>query len=216
VQGVILACEGADDEAFLHRMLDHLRITGVDIRKFDGKPQLPTFLLGLRDSTEFEAVRCVGIVRDADMRAASALQSVTDRLRQLRLPVPRLAGGLSTGNCEIDGLVRTFGVFIMPDGRSPGELEDLCLAAIENDLALTCAQEFLDCVHARTGTVCPEKDTSKARLNAWLASRTDPTLRMGHAVASRDIPPDSRVFDPIRAFLTQLAAAAASSDQAQA
>lgn len=209
IQGAVLACEGVDDAEFFRRMLDYLRISGVSIRTYDGKSRLPTFLLGLRDSTEFESVRAVGIVRDADSNALSTFQSMADRLRRLKLPCPQRAGGFQSSICEIDGIVRTVGVFVMPDGSSAGELEDLCLAAIGADASLTCVQEYLECVHARTGVACAEKDLAKARLNAWLSSRQNPSLRLGHAVAARDIPPDSPVFAPIRRFLTQLASAAA-------
>ena len=59
-QGLLLACEGVDDEQFFIRMLAFLRIEDVVVRKYDGKPRLPTVLLGLRDSTEFETVRALG------------------------------------------------------------------------------------------------------------------------------------------------------------
>src|SRR5687768_14726871 len=146
VNGLLLACEGVDDEQFLIRMLAFLQIEGVVVRRYDGKPRLPTFLLGLRDSTEFETVRALGIFRDADASARSAFQSVQYRLRRLNLPCPRRASEAITETCVFDGIVRTIGVFIMPDGQSSGELEDLCLQAISEDLGLVCAQEFLSCV----------------------------------------------------------------------
>jgi hypothetical protein len=201
-------CEGRDDEQFLFRMLDHLHIRDVDIRRYDGKLRLPTLLLGLRDSTDFESVRALGVLRDADDHAGNAFRSVADRLRRLDLPSPRQAAQLSTGRCGIDGVVRTVGVFILPGDDRSGELEDLCLQAIAGDAALDCAQEFLDCVQLRTGTACLDSDRSKARLNAWLSSRRNPSLRIGTAMATRDLPADSPAFDSIKRFLTDLAAAA--------
>ena len=209
-RGLLLTCEGRDDEQFLRRMLDHLQIREVVIRRYDGKPRLPMFLLGLRDSTDFESVRVLGILRDADERASDAFRSVSDRLRRLELPSPRRAAQLATGPCDIDGVVRTVGVFIMPGGGLPGALEDLCLQALDGDSALGCAQDFLDCVWLRTNVACPESDRSKARLNAWLASRQNPSLRIGTAMASRDLHPESPAFNAIKQFLRDLADAARS------
>jgi len=207
-QGLLLACEGVDDEQFLIRMLAYLRIEDVVVRKYDGKPRLPTFLLGLRDSTEFETVRALGIFRDADTSARSAFQSVSDRLKRLKLPQPRSSGELITDICDFDGIVRTMGIFIMPDGQSVGELEDLCLRVIAGDPALDCVREFLNCVHVQTGVECRETDRSKAQLNAWLASRHNPSRRLGQAIAARDLNPDSPAFAEVRTFLLDLAGAA--------
>jgi hypothetical protein len=206
-RGLLLACEGVDDEQFLIRMLAHLQIVDVAVRRYDGKPRLPQFLLGLRDSTEFETVQALGIFRDADASAQSAHQSVRDRLQRLMLPRPHRSGELITDTCEFDGIVRTVGIFIVPDGQSAGELEDLCLRAIAADPALDCARDFLECVRTHAGIACRQQDQSKAWLNSWLASRPNPSLRIGQAVATRDLRPDSRAFDDVKRFLTDLARA---------
>jgi hypothetical protein len=207
-RGLLLTCEGRDDEQFLIRMLDHLQIRDVVVKRYDGKPQLPRFLLGLRDSTEFETVHALGIFRDADASPRSAFQSVRDRLQQLELPRPRRAGELNAGVSRIDGIVRTVGVFIMPDNQSPGALEDLCLRAIDGDAGLVCAQTFLECVQSQANVVCRDQDKSKAQLNAWLASRRDPTLRLGQAIDAGVLTAEHIAFRPIHQFLTDLAAAA--------
>jgi hypothetical protein len=204
---LIVACEGADDEAFLSRMLDHLSVAPYRVDRYQGKPQLPRYLRGLRDSTDFETVRAVGIIRDADNNAAGAWQSVSDLLRRLDFPRPRAASAVRTGVCAIDGIARAFGVFIMPGGDATGALEDLCLRGISEGESLACVDEFLTCVTGRTGVACHEQDVPKARLNAWLASRHNPSLRIGHAVAAGVLPPDSPAFGPIKRFLTDLAAA---------
>jgi len=205
---LILACEGRDDRAFVESMLAHLGIVDRRIDEYRGKSQLGRYLLGLRDSADFRTVRALGVLRDADDGPDRAWQSVTDSLRRLGLPSPAAPGQVRIGPCEIDGVERTIGVFIVPDGQSPGALEELCLRAVRDDLALQCTDEFLACVVTRSGVACPQQDAAKARLNAWLASRRNPTLRLGQAIASGDIPPDSSAFGPIRQFLQDLAEAA--------
>src|SRR3954465_11195922 len=187
---LILACEGCDDRAFLASMLDYLGIQHGRIDEYGGKPALPRYLRGLRDSSDFRMTRALGIVRDADDGADRAWQSVLDRLSQLGLLSPTAHGQIDSGAFPHDGVVRTIGVFIMPDGHSPGALEELCLRAVANDAALHCVGQFLSCVMTRTGVGSPEQHVPKAHLNAWLASRTNPSLRLGQAIASGDIPPD--------------------------
>lgn len=207
-RGLLLACEGVDDEQFLVRMLAHLRITEVIVRRYGGKPRLSAFLLGLRDSTEFESVRAVGILRDADLSAAGAFQSVGDRLQRLDLPRPRWSGDLISGICGIDGVTRTVGVFIMPGDGTVGALEDLYLSAIAADSSLPCVDDFLTCVSSAGGINWREQDRSKSRINAWLASRVDPTRRLGQALGEGIISADAQAFGPIKQFLLDLAEAA--------
>jgi hypothetical protein len=209
---LIAACEGVDDEAFLTRMLDHLSIAERRIDQYRGKSQLPTYLRALRDSTDFETVRAVGILRDADDDPGAAWQSVRDVLQRLDLPRPPAPCTIGTGPCQVDGAVRSIGVFIVPGDGLPGALEDLCLGAIADEAGLACVDDFLACVAVRTTIVCRPQDAPKARLNAWLASRDDPTRRLGQAIAAGVIRADSPAFQPIREFLARLAAAASEAE----
>ena len=56
----------------------------------------------------------------------------------------------------------------------------------------------------------PARYIAKARLSVWLASRPDPRHRLREAISAGLFPMSHDAFEPIRAFLTQLAAAAAS------
>ncbi len=209
----LIFCEGIDDERFLVELLTFLGIDSLWVERADGESQFRGLVRTLRGRGNFEQLRTLAIVRDADTDAARKFESVTDLLQTAAYPIPSAPAQLilgtfpraTTGAAETAG---TVGVFIMPDGRSPGALEDLCLQAIAEDPAGPCVQEFLACVHARSGVACPDQHVPKAKLNAWLASRSNPTLRLGQAIASKDIPPGSEAFRPIRQFLQDLAAAA--------
>jgi len=109
--------------------------------------------------------------------------------------------------------VLAVGVFVMPDGVANGALEDLCLQAVADATGegeLACIQDFLDCVASRGSVAWSPPNRVKAQLNAWLASRPDPTRRLGQAVAAGVLQPASPAFAPLRAFLTSLATAAGS------
>jgi hypothetical protein len=206
----LIFCEGIDDERFLVELLAFLSIDSIWVERADGESQFQGLVRTLRGRGNFEQLRALAIVRDADTDAGRKFESVTDLLQAAGYPVPPTPARLITGRfpSATTVTVGVVGVFIMPDGDSPGTLEDLCLRAIEQDQALECTREFLDCVRTHTGVTCPDQHIPKAKLNSWLASRANPTLRLGQARASRDIPPDSDAFGPIRQFLQELAEAA--------
>lgn len=84
-------------------------------------------------------------------------------------------------------------------------LEDLCLAAVADDPAMNCVDEYFKCLDV-LGSAQKEIALPKARLHAFLASRERPGLRLGEAAEKNDIPLDSPVFDKVKSFLRELAA----------
>ena len=83
-------------------------------------------------------------------------------------------------------------------------LEDLCLAAVADDPAIQCVDEYFICLDQQ-GISQKEIVIAKARLHAFLASRERPGLRLGEAAEKNDIPLDNPVFEPVTKFLRQLA-----------
>ncbi len=84
-------------------------------------------------------------------------------------------------------------------------LEDLCLAAVADDPAMSCVDEYFKCL-GQQQILQKEFAIPKARLHAFLASRERPGLRLGEAAEKNDIPLDSPVFGPVTDFLRQLSA----------
>ena len=84
-------------------------------------------------------------------------------------------------------------------------LEDLCLAAVADDPAMRCVDEYFSCLEDQSISQ-RESAIPKARLHAFLASRERPGLRLGEAAEKNDIPLDSPVFEPVVNFLRQLTA----------
>ena len=83
-------------------------------------------------------------------------------------------------------------------------LEDLCLAAVSDDPAISCVDEYFKCLDQQ-GISQKESVIPKARLHAFLSSRERPGLRLGEAADKNEIPLDSPVFKPVIDYLTQLA-----------
>ena len=192
VESKLLLVEGRDEENFFEAFLRHLGVSGIQVLNYRGKNNLGNRLEVYVDVPSFAQIQSIGIVRDADDNARSALQSVQNSLRDVELPVPQSFLVAADGRQRVS-------VFIMPDNSGEGALEDLCLAALETDPAMPCVAEFLRCVNAAVER--PPQNPAKARMHAFLASREDPELRLGEAGQRRYLPWDNPAFGDLAQFL---------------
>ena len=190
-----LLVEGREEQFFFDAFLRHLGINDVQIQNCGGKDNLRAVLRTVAGSLDFPLVSSIGIVRDADDNAQSALQSVQDSLGNTDLPVPQ-------SFLTPAGESPTVSVFIMPDNYNNGALEHLCLSAAEQDPAMHCVEEFLACIHARVPN--PPQDSGKSRIHAFLASRVDPELRLGEAAQRGYIDWTHPAFNDLAQFLRNL------------
>lgn len=191
----LLFVEGREEELLLGAFLRELGIVQVQIQNCRGKDNLGRLLAAVAQDADFEMVRSIGIVRDADNSAQSAFQSVQDSLRNAGLAVP------NDYVTSAAGPPRT-SAFIMPDNGSNGALEQLCLAALTEDPAMPCVEEFLTCVNGRL--TVPPRDQQKARIHAFLASREDSELRLGEAAQRGYIDWNHAAFNDLAQFLRNL------------
>jgi hypothetical protein len=134
-------------------------------------------------------------IRDADLSAASAFQSIRDSLRTVNLPTPEEAL-IPVGNSP------RVAVLIVPYDANNGMLEDVCLRALENDPAMECVSSFIECINQSVEAL--PRNPSKARLHAFLSSREDPELRLGEAAQRGYMPWEALAFEQFRRFLTML------------
>ena len=191
----LLLVEGRDEELVLGALLRHLGIHDVQVQNYGGKNRLGYFLVSLTGEPNFDQIQSLGIVRDADDNAHSALESVQSGLRNVGLPIPQTF--LSPA-----GNGPTVSVFIMPDNDGPGALERLCLNAWAEDPAMPCVDAFMQCVQDNADK--PPVAADKARLHAFLASREDPDLRLGLAAQRGYLPWHRPAFAALSTFLRNL------------
>ena len=171
-----LLVEGEEEVRVLGALLRYLQIDDLQVWEYGGKDSLGNRLRALIATPAFDQIVSIGIVRDADSSAGSALQSVQSSLRNAGLPVP-------VASSEPAGDWPRVSIFIMPDNSNDGALEDLCLTALTEDPAMPCVEHFLTCVNGQVAA--PPRDQQKARIHAFLASRQDPELRLGEAAQTR-------------------------------
>ena len=198
----ILLVEGTDDYWFFQRLIEHRQSSNVQVIEFGGKDRLGDFLANalVPDPRFSEMVEVLGVVRDADCNYESALQSVQDSLRRARLPVPTVP--LTYVEGDVQGEAIRVVAYIMPDNRSSGDLEKLCLAAVTDAPAMPCVDRYLECL--RSINHVPRQE-GKAKLRAFLAANlSDPTLLIGQALAAGVLPWNSPAFNGIHQFLDML------------
>lgn len=135
--------------------------------------------------------RAVGFVLDADDDPNGCWLSVQNRLRDAGVAPP---GEMQSGGTIVpaDEFNPRVGVWIMPDNRSPGELEDYVARMVpKNDLTLRLSHQFISSIpHAERRFTY--KKSTRAIVHAWLAVRKDPSP-MGLAIRTKDLEIDGEL-----------------------
>ena len=201
----LLLVEGKDEELFFRALVDQRLASGAakpQVIQLGGKDRFGHQLRGVAPDIRDYPVVSVGVVRDADEHPTGALHSVCDALGAAGFPIPASHG-------EVVGTGPRVGVFVMPDGQSPGALEALCRGSVEQSPAGSCVGQYLDCLHDRDSwgreTTRNAAQRDKAFAHAYLASRKDPVARVGEGAQQGVWDFGHRAFQPLIEFLLQLA-----------
>ncbi len=192
----LLLVEGIDDARFCAALLRHLNKPDVQIAAVRGTANFRPFLSNvLARSDNLTRLRRLGIVRDADASAASSFQSLRDALANANLPAPSSPWQpAQTGNLSVS-------VAILPDGASPGTMEDLCLRSIADRPESPCIDQYIVCLSAAG---VPDRQLGKTRLYAYLAAGNEPGRRLGEAADAGVWDWTAPAFAQVAQFLSSL------------
>ncbi len=195
-QPVILIVEGDDDKNFFEALARHLGIPGVQVLSANGKDNVRPFIAAVSKAPGFSKTRALGVIRDADSNPNGAFQSVCNALAAV-LPSPQAPLEVVAGAPAVS-------VLILPGVGRPGAIEDLCLAAVSDDPAMPCVGAYFHCLDDH-GVSLPD-DLSKAKVQAFLASRPRSSVHLGIAAQQGLLPLDAGAVREARQFLSDLAA----------
>lgn len=185
----ILAGEGVEDVLFFAAILEHLKITGVQVEPYGGKPGLAAYLKTLKTRPGFDRVLKIGVIRDADDDPVAAAASVEGAISRAGFPESVIVSKL-----------------IVPGASATGALENLLLQTIAGKPVEGCIEEYLACAAGATGvTHSSATNRAKSRVHAWLAAQAPPDLRLGIAAGKGLLDWSSPAFDELKAFLRKLA-----------
>jgi hypothetical protein len=195
----LLLVEGRDEKLFFTALTENLGLFDVEIREVGGKYQFARKLKDITLQSGFAEVLSIGIVRDVDDGIKSTFDSICSALDSRALPKPESVFVPSQTQPRVMILL------MPPNNEGTGRmLEDLCLAAMVDDPAMKCVDEYLGCL-AGQETKLKENVIAKARIHTFLASREEPDKRLGEAAQAGYWNWDSPVFDTLKDFLRQLA-----------
>ncbi len=191
----LLVVEGKEEQLFFEAFIRYMGLQSIQVMPIGGKQQLRSNLKALVNTHGFPTVASLGIVRDADSDPNAAFQSVRDALQAAGLSAPGSPLELVDGNPCV-------AVLILPGRGKPGMLEDLCLEAVMCDPAMKCVEQYLQCL-PQQGIPGP-RNLSKAKVQAFLASREEAGKRLGEAAQAGYLPLGHKVFEEVRSFLRRL------------
>ena len=134
--------------------------------------------------------RSVGFLLDSDDEPRNRWRAVCDRLRvfELDLPDEIPTEGFVDDVAEFQARV---GVWLMPDNRREGALEQLLVDLVDDEDALFPIAERSTAEARRNGAEFPAADHRKAVLHAWLAWQKAPGLPYGTAIKAQFFRDDS-------------------------
>lgn len=190
IQRSILLVEGKDDESALFQLLRKHDLgygetpppppLSIPRRVGGMKGVLGAIALSVRSGTG----RSVGFVLDANNKLVDRWKAVAFRLSQVgvvapdRIPEHGFVGESSDYGTRV-------GVWLMPDNRDMGALEDFLTSLVSaGDSLLAHARTATDQA-AALGAEFQAAHTQKAVIHAWLAWQREPGLRYGTAIRAK-------------------------------
>lgn len=188
----LVLVEGHDEKLFFEALLRHMGINSIQVLPIAGKDNLRPILKMLVASPRFSEVVSLGIVRDADNNPQGAFQSVCGALEIVNLPVPKFP-------LLPNGRGPQVTIMILPDGNTPGMLEDVCLRTVGEDSAMFCVEEFFNCLQKQN--IPMPRNNSKARVQVFLGSRLEAGKRLGEAAQAGYWPWNHIAVEQIKNFL---------------
>ncbi|MGC8494844.1 MAG: DUF3226 domain-containing protein [Syntrophobacteraceae bacterium] len=201
----ILLVEGIDDEHVLKHLCGNRGVPHLDdIKQYEGVDNLLESLPVRLKAAEFGDI--IGVVIDADTDIASRWQSMRDRLSGVGYEtVPNLPAHCGTIlDPPADKLLPRVGIWIMPDNRSEGILEDFLRFLVPE------GSKLFDHVESSVEAI-PEGEklfgplaVSKAVIHTWLAWQQEPGKPLGTAITARYLDSGVPEVDILVSWLNRL------------
>lgn len=193
----ILLVEGRDDEHVVRHLVGRNQPMPLfDISAVGGFPKLKRAIpleLNVRHRI------AVGILADANNDPQARWSALAYQLRTVDVHLPReipVTGTIVQGEPRV-------GIWLMPDNRSSGELEQFIGSLIpEDDPVWPRAVQYVDGIPEPDRKFAPAK-AQRARIHAWLATRKEPR-KMGEAIGALDLDTSVGVAAEFASWLRRL------------
>ena len=147
-------------------------------------------------------LQSIGFLIDADDDLEKCWNDVVGGFERTGVQLP---SGPATGGTILPEQVFSprIGIWILPDNKSHGELEDFVLGMIPpSDMVWPLASAYIEDIPKSERKFTPQK-SDKAKLYAWLATRKEPG-RAGAAIGTGDLSADGPVYQDFLNWVTKL------------
>ena len=195
----LLLVEGNDEVVFFGALLDSKGASGIQIEESGGKSQFAAKLGAIKNTPGFDNVQSMAVIHDADNNVDGSFQRIQDALKKHGFKAPEGKGLFAQGSPKV-------GVFLIPDNKSAGMLESLCLSAVKSKEVIECVDSFMRCVNtaAKNKIYKEPRNIHKARLRAFLAAMEKDTPSLGLAAEKGYLDLNSEKLQPLLNFLKKL------------
>jgi hypothetical protein len=201
MSGARLLVEGPDDKHVMWALLGaHQVAPSFVVEDLGGVERL---LESVRVRLVARSDDRLGIIVDAD-------EQLEGRWQSLRDTVGRVHPGVMPERPDPNGTVvplpggRRLGVWLMPDNRLCGALEDFAALLVPaGDVTWTAALTFVDGLRGPSLRF-PEPRRAKARLHAWLAVQPEPGRPIGQAITARSLQATASAAGPLIAWIRRV------------
>lgn len=191
----LLLVEGGDERALCEAIVGPTRRSDFACWVASGRADLPNIAALARLDPSFPSVRSVGVILDVEEDLPAAMELAARTVAALGAAVTPPHGSISAGTPAV-------GIFLLPDGTSPGCTETVCRAAARDTKLAACVDAMVACAGAPQTTA---SRAAKGWLHAYLSMLPDPVLRFHQALSpSGPIDVSHAVFNPLRSFLLAL------------
>lgn len=197
----LLLVEGRDEFNFFSALLAYIGIHDVKILEVGGCFQFASVYPSVVITSGFSSVKRIGFVRDAEAnKADSAFQSILNIIKKNspHFILPKICGVVEKGEISC-------GIFIMPNNKDAGMLEDLCLKSVETETLYKETEKFV----ANAKNKMTEKDSFryniyKAKVQTYLAGTVNVPRNLGEATLQKLWDFSNPAFDEVKQFINDL------------
>ena len=192
----LILAEGKDDQMVLRAMLEAWGVQNTEVRSYDGRDKLRSYLKGFKASPDYTQAHFSKIIitRDNDDDPAAAWTSLHDHLRnQLNLNVG------SPGELVPNDFGTKVTAFCVPNEGQSGMIETLCVDSLDEDqqAKLACVSQFVECVGKHISNTVHEK----IRFKAWLLTSGNPRFDLKMAIKDAHFNFDAPCFSALKAII---------------
>jgi hypothetical protein len=191
----LLIVEGGDEREVCKATVGPAKWADLACWVASGRTDLPATAALARLDPNYHQVSSVGIVLDIEDSLPEALALATRTVVALGL-------ASAAAHAAFTSTTPPVGVFLVPDGISPGCTETLCRAAVGDAKIAGCVDALVACAGVTHSTAAR---AAKGWLHAYLAALPEPITRFHVALnTAGGIDTNHSIFDPLRAFLSSL------------